>query len=614
MAQACLTKFFVSSNPDENYYHYVFEREAAKEKKLLEEREAKLKLLREEERKKKALLKKEAKERREQRLQEQKEAREEALRQKYEGIEILPGLYLGNRLVAMNSEWLQKHVRFVLNCTREVSNYYEGVGFEEDSLSAEGSNGDDSTTDVIDVRMEEVEGDAESSRTEDVNTSMPAKSDKLGECENEVEGVFYHRISISDDSEENLLMALHDGIEFIDTALSFPLVGQPHPLPNRSPSETDSLEENPLHNDIHEDSEPCKANASPSGQRGGILVHCKEGMSRSPSVVIAYLMLRNHSSLSDAIASLCNGRLTGAPPADDQPEGTTVSTGEIDGTVSEYRYAPRLNEGFKRQLMALESRIAASRQVSLGDSTVDKLPACCTCWLMSDDYPSFKGGMLLTGSCECDCHTFALCTMNFFEKEKRKARVKSRRRLQEQQELDEEIGKQLRKRGNSSSSLKKSRSSLKKKSSRPSKTPSALAESLSNVTLLSSSNEERNNDSQAQENSVMTESSEPTPTEIRKGSSSPALHHQPILSDTVSTSADATMEEVSEEKENLGLGGTIPNSEDSKIVESSSEKSLPSPGEKKKRLSRSNSGKSAKKLRKSSSQSNTLMNYFMTPK
>lgn len=48
---------------------------------------------------------------------------------KSEGREIVPGVFLGSRLAAMNYEWLaEKGIRYVLNVTGETRNYYEGDG------------------------------------------------------------------------------------------------------------------------------------------------------------------------------------------------------------------------------------------------------------------------------------------------------------------------------------------------------------------------------------------------------------------------------------------------------------------------------------------------------
>jgi len=69
-------------------------------------------------------------EERKQKLIEEKQRRQEQLQKQWEedlkGKEILPRLYIGNKRTAQNKEWLQSNqVRYILNATREVSNYFE---------------------------------------------------------------------------------------------------------------------------------------------------------------------------------------------------------------------------------------------------------------------------------------------------------------------------------------------------------------------------------------------------------------------------------------------------------------------------------------------------------
>ena len=44
---------------------------------------------------------------------------------KGEGREIIPGLFLGSRLAALNYEWLKDNVKYILNVTGDLQNYYE---------------------------------------------------------------------------------------------------------------------------------------------------------------------------------------------------------------------------------------------------------------------------------------------------------------------------------------------------------------------------------------------------------------------------------------------------------------------------------------------------------
>lgn len=43
----------------------------------------------------------------------------------FKGKEIIPGLFLGNRLAALNSDWLRHNVAFIVNAAGELRNYYE---------------------------------------------------------------------------------------------------------------------------------------------------------------------------------------------------------------------------------------------------------------------------------------------------------------------------------------------------------------------------------------------------------------------------------------------------------------------------------------------------------
>ncbi len=50
---------------------------------------------------------------------------------KTEGTQIVPGLFLGSRLAALNWDWLYPNVKRVLNVTAEVKNYYEDEPYFE---------------------------------------------------------------------------------------------------------------------------------------------------------------------------------------------------------------------------------------------------------------------------------------------------------------------------------------------------------------------------------------------------------------------------------------------------------------------------------------------------
>jgi hypothetical protein len=216
----------------------------------------------------------------------------------------------------------------------------------------------------------------------------------------------------------------------------------------------------------------------------GILIHCREGLSRSPSILLSYLLLRQHHSLAKAMEYLTTGRRTshlsppiknhqvesdnmngqdGVIPMDcdtqdhnkivDQPASSpdldhpnknhTTENGDATRSTT---YTPQLNDGFKRQLMILESRLIAAQQVCLGESPNDLLPACCDCWMDDVDWDGFLSPLSASShsQCDCDCHKMEFCTVKFFEKETRVARLRSRERLAAQKEQEAILTKEMR--------------------------------------------------------------------------------------------------------------------------------------------------------------------------
>ena len=79
------------------------------------------------------------------------------------------------------------------------------------------------------------------------------------------------------------------------------------------------------------------SSSSSDGERPSVLVHCREGLSRSPSIVIAYLMYRLKYSLLDAYQRVLERNLNRL----------------------------RINDGFKKQLLDYEQRLFPDRPTSI---------------------------------------------------------------------------------------------------------------------------------------------------------------------------------------------------------------------------------------------------------
>jgi protein-tyrosine phosphatase len=253
--QTLLTKFFSSSNPTENKFQYLFEREEARKEKEREElaRRAEeeanvLKLQKQEERKRRAEERKKLQAELNRQMEEDQHRRWEEEEKRYEGKLIIPGLYLGSRLAAKNPDWLLHSVTAVLNVSQEVKNYFEGSFVKHSSETTSDEN--------------------------DQSENIPSSNVALIE---------YKRISCEDAIEEQINRHFAEGSEFIDKVLQ---------------------------------------------NHGSVLVHCREGMSRSPSMILAYLMKYQQWSLEKAYNHVvtCNGKL-------------------------------RINDGFKMQLMAYEQKL-----------------------------------------------------------------------------------------------------------------------------------------------------------------------------------------------------------------------------------------------------------------
>lgn len=248
--QTLLTKFFKSSNVEDNKYQYLFEREEARRKKIEQEEKEKLEKLKQEEKKRKQEIRRKAKEAKKEQFEVDQHIRWEEEKLKHVGKQIIPGLYVGSRLAAKNLDWINGHVTAILNVSQEVKNYFEGRF-------------------VSHVHP---------------NQTLPSDVPVL---------LNYKRITCQDATDQNLVQFFEESLSFIEEIIN---------------------------------------------QNGAVLVHCREGLSRSPSTIIAFLMKKCEWSLEKAYHHVldCNRKL-------------------------------RINDGFKRQLMDYEFSIFNAKSIDFFD-------------------------------------------------------------------------------------------------------------------------------------------------------------------------------------------------------------------------------------------------------
>ncbi|PRP85383.1 hypothetical protein PROFUN_07091 [Planoprotostelium fungivorum] len=233
--------------------------------------------------------------------------KEEEYRMKTEGKHIVPGLYLGSRLAALNWEWVtQSNVGFILNVTAETKNYFEKKVASEESKEDAEQKMDEETEVVAEKEVPEgaeiaqLDVVQQTEETEPISTEEAIISQEeaiITEEEaiiNEEEAdIHYHRISVSDSLDTELIDHFSSAHEFIKTSIA-------------------------------------------SG--GNVLVHCREGLSRSPTIVISYLMKHHAMDLATAHAHVldCNGNL-------------------------------RINQAFQRQLMEYDRQLYEKKSLDFFD-------------------------------------------------------------------------------------------------------------------------------------------------------------------------------------------------------------------------------------------------------
>ena len=313
--QTLLTKFFTCSSPAEGKFEYLFQREEARRKQLQEQQE-KLRLAQEnDEKKQRRDLRKQQREQRKLKYEEEQQSMMEEQRQKFEGRVIIPGLYLGSRLAAKNYDWLDGNVTAILNVSMEVKNYCEGefvsvLKKSQDSESTEDQKQEEkdknqeesNAPELPTLSTEQAEIKDQETIAEPVKESEPQtateSSDVMETNEQNEEGknlvtLTYKRISIEDSAEARLIYYFDEIAEFIHANIN----------------------------------EQC-----------GVLVHCREGLSRSPTSVVAYLMKMHGWNLKKAYEHVddCSRKL-------------------------------RINDGFKRQLMEYELKLFKEQSIDFFD-------------------------------------------------------------------------------------------------------------------------------------------------------------------------------------------------------------------------------------------------------
>jgi protein-tyrosine phosphatase len=304
--QSLITKFFKTpTNSKQPYYEFLFEKEEAERKKREEEEERR----RIEEEERIAKEEAEAAERRrikrellQAKREEERKLKEEAAKKKTEGRVIFPGLYLGSRLAAQNRDWLcQNYIKYVLNVTSETRNYYE-------------------------------------------------KDEELQ--------LVYYNINVMDGIDEDLYSHFNAAADFIHNALEqYNTTFHPNfiaKMSNGNHENDTKMDNDGQQDDANEEEE---SDVTYTNKRGGpaILIHCREGLSRSPTIVIAYLLLKGKQLFAQENSKL-----------DDSCNEVTLE--KAYNHVLEKSFGVlNINAGFLRQLMKLEMELLNKNTIDFFD-------------------------------------------------------------------------------------------------------------------------------------------------------------------------------------------------------------------------------------------------------
>ncbi|KAM9963832.1 hypothetical protein ACTFIW_007088 [Dictyostelium discoideum] len=397
--QTLVSHFFSANTGDKPSYKFLFEKEAAdraEEERKRAERMAKEEAILAEKRKQIQKAKLEAKKKREiERRKREEEEWEEylAMQEKTtKGVEIIPHLYLGSFLAAKNSEWLlEANVTKIVNVTSEVPSYFLSKKEKEndkvisekdeiDSFIVDDDEDDEEDEDIDDEDDENDEEDKEDEEDEDGNEDEDENVDIGDEKDKEMKDLPITP-SPNEKKEENIEMKDNDDKdqEMKDLPVAAAAAAAATSSTNEKKEENVEMKDELTINNIpikidqvneDVDSEKIKelsikylrisisdsfrskienyfqeaidfinqGNVDGS-EKSNVLIHCKQGRSRSPSIVIAYLMSNEKWTLEKAFNHVSSV----------SPKNLTV------------------NDGFKKKLMDLEMELFGSNSINFFD-------------------------------------------------------------------------------------------------------------------------------------------------------------------------------------------------------------------------------------------------------
>ncbi|KAK5582186.1 hypothetical protein RB653_003769 [Dictyostelium firmibasis] len=399
--QTLVSHFFTMNTGDKPSYKFLFEKEAAdraEEERKRAERIAKEEEILAEKRKQIQKAKLEAKKKREaERRKREEEEWEEylAMQEKTtKGIEIIPHLYLGSFLAAKNSEWLlEANVTKIVNVTSEVPSYFlskkekekDKVISEKDQIDSfivddediddediddediddeDGDNEDeDSDEDNDDVFEENVdiddnnddnkenkdEKDEQMKNIDNYNIKEMNKDDSKSSMEKDQEMKDVKETISSSSTDELKEKQIEDVSTTITTSITSIKIDQVNEdvdgekvkelnIKYLRISISDSSRSK-IENYFQEAIDFINQGNVDGCEKSNVLIHCKQGRSRSPSIVIAYLMSNEKWTLEKAFNHVSNV----------SPKNLTV------------------NDGFKKKLMDLEMELFDSNSINFFD-------------------------------------------------------------------------------------------------------------------------------------------------------------------------------------------------------------------------------------------------------